>query len=96
MGAWVWEGKVSGPAGVPIRLDKRIPSEHPEVSLPCLRPKAVLVQRINSGLRRGREGSRALPKSASRKVGLETDLGGGEDSTQAPESAILSPHLDPD
>lgn len=39
LGAWVWEGKASGPAGVLTRLDERILWEHPEVSLPCLKAK---------------------------------------------------------
>lgn len=44
---WVWEGKASGPAEAPIRLDERIPREHPEVGLLYLRPKSVLGQRVD-------------------------------------------------
>lgn len=82
--------------GSPLGLMRDSPGSIQRSDCPASGQRLCLARglRINLGLRSGRD-SGTLSRSASRKVGLETDLGGGEDSTQAPESAIISPHSDP-
>lgn len=95
----------SAPAGVPIRLSREFPREHPEVSLPCLRPKAVLGQGpagqprgwgVGAGGGQSTAGAPLLPpgfsasQPPSRRAWLETGLGSGE-GTQAPGSGVSAP-----